>query len=489
MSLLAERPIEESAEPDGRPWLMLAVLLLGQFMGLLDVYIVNVALADIGVDLNASGATLQLVVGGYTIAYAMLLITGARLGDLYGRRRMYRLGVLVFTATSLVCGFAPNSAVLVVFRFLQGAGAALMVPQIISVIQMRFTGAARAKALSAYGSVLAIGSVAGLVAGGLLVHANLFGATWRPAFLVNVPIGVLLTVLVPRLVPADEPRATRRLDLAGLAVATSAVFLIVLPLVLGHELGWPAWCFVCMAVGLVLAASFVPLERRIAARGGDPLLNLAVLRARGIGAGISTLTCMNTAYGGFLFVFTLHLEAGLGDGALQVGLTYIPFAAIFGLLGFFWRRLPVRLHHALAPFGLAVCAVGYLGIALAMGSGGQGSALMWVALIVTGAGFGLAATPVLNQALMRVPLARAADASGILTTTTQLNQVIGVAVFGTIFLSLRQTGAATRAQASAEALSTTAFWLTLLLLLGVASGVALSRTVRAAHTRQEKANP
>jgi MFS family permease len=478
MSLLAERPIEESAEPDGRPWLMLAVLLLGQFMGLLDVYIVNVALADIGVDLNASGATLQLVVGGYTIAYAMLLITGARLGDLYGRRRMYRLGVLVFTATSLVCGFAPNSAVLVVFRFLQGAGAALMVPQIISVIQMRFTGAARAKALSAYGSVLAIGSVAGLVAGGLLVHANLLGATWRPAFLVNVPIGILLTVLVPRLVPADEPRATRRLDLAGLAVATSAVFLIVLPLVLGHELGWPAWSFVCMALGLVLATAFVPLERRIAARGGDPLLNLAVLKAPGIGSGIITLICMQIAYGGFLFVFTLHLEAGLGDGALQAGLTWIPMSATFGLLGFYWRKLPVGVHHALGPIGLALCALGYLGTGLAVRSGGQGSPLMWTALVVLGAGFGLSATPVITQSLMRVPLARAADASGVLTTTVQLNQVTGVAVFGTLFLSLRQTSTLVQPQASAHAVSITAVWIALLSLLGVAAAIVLSRTVR-----------
>jgi hypothetical protein len=375
---------------------------------------------------------------------------------------------------------------LVVFRFLQGAGAAVMVPQIVSVIQMRFTGAARAKALSAYGLVLSVGSVAGLVFGGLLVNANLFGATWRPAFLVNVPIGVLLTVLVSRLVPADEPRATRRLDFAGLAVATSGVFLIVLPLVLGHELGWPAWCFLSIAVGLVLAAVFVPLERRIAARGGDPLLNLAVLRAPGIGSGISTLTFTNIAYGGFLFVFTLHLETGLGDGALRVGLTYIPFSATFGLLGFFWRKLPARLHHALGPVGLAVCALGYLGTALAMRSGGQGSPLMWTALVVMGAGFGLAVTPVLTQSLMRVPLARAADASGVLTTTAQLNQVIGVTVFGTLFLSLRQTATSARAQASAEALSTTTLWLTLLFLLGIASGIVLSRTVRNAHTQQEK---
>src|SRR5882672_3077053 len=175
--------------PGGRPWLTLAVLLLGQFMGLLDVFVVNVAMPAIGVDLHGSGASLQLVVGGYTVAYAMLLITGARLGDLYGRRRMYLVGAVVFTVASLVCGFAPGIVVLVVFRFVQGAGAAVMVPQIISVIQMLFTGKARATALSTYAVVLSSGAVFGLVFGGVLLSANLFGATWRPVFLINVPLG------------------------------------------------------------------------------------------------------------------------------------------------------------------------------------------------------------------------------------------------------------------------------------------------------------
>ncbi|HEY3483190.1 MAG TPA: MFS transporter, partial [Streptomyces sp.] len=367
-------------EQGGRPWLMLATLLLGQLMGVLDVLIVNVAMPEIGTDLHASGATLQLVVGGYTVAYAMLLVTGARLGDLFGRRRMYLLGVVLFTLTSLVCGFAPNSAVLVIFRFLQGAGAAVMVPQIMSVIQMRFTGAARAKALSAYGAVLSTGAVLGLIVGGVLVNADLFGATWRPVFLVNVPVGVLLTVLVPKLVPADEPRGTRRLDFAGLGIASSAVCLVVLPLVLGHELGWPAWSFACIGLGLVLAGVFVAVERRIAAAGGDPLLDLKVLKTPGIMAGIGTLATTQIAYGGFLFIFTLHLEAGLGDGALQAGLTYVPMSATFGLLGFYWRKLPAGLQHLRGPLGAGLAVLGYLGIAAAMHGGGQDSALMWASL-------------------------------------------------------------------------------------------------------------
>ena len=346
---LAAQRTQASTGRDIRSWLMLAVLLVGQFMGLVDVFVVNVAMPEIGVDLHASGASLQLVVGGYTVAYVMLLITGARLGDLYGRRRMYLLGAIGFTVTSLACGFAPNALALIFFRFVQGAAAAVMVPQIMSVIQMQFGGAARAKALSAYGVVLSTGAVAGLIIGGVLVNANLLGASWRPVFLVNVPLGVLLAFLVPRLVPADEPRASRQLDFGGLAIAVPAVVLVVLPLVLGHELGWPAWAFACIAAGLLLAGLFVRIERRVAARGGDPLLNLGVLRAPGIPSGLGALSCMQLTYGGFLFVFTLHLETGLGDSVLRTGLIYILMAATFGLVGFYWRKLPERVHHAFVP--------------------------------------------------------------------------------------------------------------------------------------------
>ena len=185
-------------------WLMLAVLLLGQFMCIIDVLVTNVAMPSIAASLHASGASLQLVVGGYTIAYAMLLITGARLGDRYGRRRTYLAGVLIFTTASLACALAPDSQALIAFRLVQGAGAAVLVPQVFSIIQLNFTGPARARALSAYAAVLSAGAVAGLVLGGVVVTADLFGTGWRPVFAINVPIGIVLAAAVPRLVPPDE---------------------------------------------------------------------------------------------------------------------------------------------------------------------------------------------------------------------------------------------------------------------------------------------
>jgi MFS family permease len=458
---------------------------------LTDVTIVNVAMPTIGSSLHASGAALQLVVAGYMVSYAMLLITGARLGQLYGRRRLFLAGVALFTVSSLACGLAPGIVVLITARFVQGAGAAAMVPQIISVIQARFSGAARAKALSAYSAVLAGGFVAGQVLGGVIVSANLFGAQWRPIFLVNVPIGLAVLALVPRVIPPDErapAQAGRRLDLAGLAVAVPAVFLIVLPLVLRHQEGWPWWVPAGIAAGLMLAAAFVWVERWVAARGGDPLLILGVLRSPGIVSGLGTVVLAMVAYGGFLFSLSLHLQSGLGDSALRAGLTFAPSAATFGLCGYFWRRLPERFHHLLTPAGLGVAAVAEIVLGLDLRTGTRGGLLLPVVLLVLGAGLGTGYSPLITHALARVPLADAADASGLLTTMLQLGQVTGVAAFGSLFLSLAARagrGAHQAVQAglpsSPHAIAVTSGWLAVLFAIGAVTALPLSRTVARAR--------
>jgi MFS family permease len=501
----------ETAAPAPNAWLMLAVLLLGQFMCIVDVLVTNVAMPSIAASLHASGASLQLVVGGYTIAYAMLLITGARLGDRYGRRRAYLVGVLAFTAASLACALAPDSQALIGFRLVQGAGAAVLVPQVFSIIQLNFAGPARARALSAYAAVLSAGAVAGLVLGGVVVSANLFGTGWRPVFAINVPLGIVLAVLVPRLVPADRRRAGRpaaaepeQLDLAGLAAAACAVLLIVLPLVLGAETGWPAWCFGSIVAGAGLAACFVLIERRVAARGGRPLLNLAVLRARALPSGLVTLALSQVGYGGLLFAFTLHLQAGLGQSALRAGLSYVPFAAVFGLAGYNWRRLPAAARRVLVPAGLAVTAAAYLGLAGALHgapAGGAG-ALTWAGLAAVGLGLGLSVSPLLTQSLTHVPPARAADASGLLTTTVQLGQLLGVAAIGSVYLARAgavhagtgRMGAgpvshAARAAASASAMSGTACWLAALSAAGLLAAAVMVRASGPARGRGPQPAP
>jgi hypothetical protein len=232
------------------------------------------------------------------------------------------------------------------------------------------------------------------------------------------------------------------------------VLLVVLPLVLGHEAGWPPVSFGAIAAGVLLGAGFVLVERRVAARGGDPLLNLDVLRAPGLPPGLAALAVTQVAYGGLLFAFTLYLQAGLGDSALRAGLTYVPMAVTFGLVGYCWRRLPAGARAFIVPAGLTVSALAYLGIAAGVRGGTQGGLLPY-ALAAAGLGLGLSVGPLLTQALAHVPPARAADASGLLTTTVQLGQLMGVAVLGSVYLSRAATH-------PAAAMSGTAAWLAVL---------------------------
>lgn len=473
-------PAPPDAAPRGAPspWALLAVLLVGQAMAMLDVSIVNVALGAVGRDLDASGAALQLVVGGYTVVYGMLLITCARLGAMVGVRRMFTVGTAVFTLSSLACGLAPTAEFLVGARLFQGAGAAMMMPQVMSVIQVYFTGTARAKALSVYAAVLALGGITGAILGGVLVDADLFGTGWRSVFLVNVPLGVAVLVLLPRVLTADRRLPGRRLDLPGLAVSLPAVLLLMVPLVLGQEEGWPAWAFAGLAAGLALTVAFVALERRVAARGGDPLLDLRVLRYPGLATGLLTLALGICVYGGYLFALTIHLQLGLGLSALATGLTFAPAAVMFGIVSFTWRRLPERSHPWLTPVGLTLASAGFVAAATRLRAGQDPDLLLLLVLAVVGVGFAFMISPLLMHALVNVPPASAPDASGMFTTVLQLGQVVGVAVFGAVFFAVSGDGGL---PASARAIDRTLLWMAALMALAVVTAGLLTRTVLAAR--------
>ena len=428
-------PTLTEARPATRPGLILALLLTGQFMAILDVSIVNVAAPTLRSDLHASGAGLQMVIAGYTISYAVLLITGARLGDRFGHGRAFRAGLAGFTTASLLCGVAPTTSLLVTFRLVQGVGAALMMPQVMSLIQRTFAGAARARALSLYSAVIACGAVVGQVLGGVLVSADLFGAGWRPVFLVNVPIGIALLVLARRL-PVDRGERSRHLDPAGVFTLSASVLLLVVPLVLGHEENWPLWGWVSLGASAAMFALFVAIERRVSERGGSPLVSGRVLRAPGLVVGAAALFVAMINYGGFLFAIALHLQSGLGESPAHAGLVFAPAAIGFAITGLTWRFLPARVHGPMMPFGLAVAALTYLLLAPILHDGGTGGAALEIDLFAVGLALGLAFSPMLTVALTHVPLPDAADASGVLVTVFQLGQVVGVAALGTIYLSL-----------------------------------------------------
>ncbi|MGW6915538.1 MFS transporter [Kitasatospora sp. NPDC054939] len=427
-------PVDPTPRRAVRPGLLLALVLCGQFMAVLDASIVNVAVPGIRTDLDASGAALQLVIAGYTIAYAVLLITGARLGARYGYSRVFQLGLAVFTAASLACGLAPATGWLIAFRVLQGAGSALMVPQVMSLVQRTFTGAARVRALGLYAAVLAGGMAVGQVVGGVLVNADLFGTGWRPVFLVNLPIGLVLLAIGARTLPALPGDRDRRFDVPGLVVLGAALGLLVVPLVLGHELGWPLWCWAMPAGSAVLFGLFAVVERRIARRGGQPLISGRVLRAPGLRPAAGAIFLIMSAVAGYLFAFALHQQAGLGHSALRAGLHSAPMAVGFGVASLHWQRLPARLHRSLPVAGTAALALGYLLLGLLLGGGagiGPGTLLLMTAL---GLVAGCAYAPLFARALAEVAPADAADASGVMVTVVQLGQVVGVALLGTVFL-------------------------------------------------------
>jgi MFS family permease len=478
------------AGPGARPGAVLTVVLTGQLMAVLDTNIVNVAIPSMHADLHASGALLQLIVAGYTIAYAVLLVTGARLGDILGHRRMYRAGVLLFTLASLGCGLAPTAGVLVGLRFAQGVGAAVMIPQVLSLLQRTYTAPGpRARAMSLYATVISGGAVLGQVVGGLLISADLFGSTWRSVFLVNVPVGILVLACTGML-PAGRFDGVRKLDLPGLLVLTPVVFAFVLPLVLGQPLGWPAWGWALLAASL---AGFVLLnfvEQRVAVRGGQPILPRALLGLPGVMAGIGGLFASMVVFGGWLFGFALQLQDGFGESALRAGLTFAPAAGAFALVSLNWRRLPVRYHSSLPAAGFIVNGLGLLALGLLFRSGASTageSFWVYVASAVAGAGMAAAFGSLMTRVLSRVPVGIAADASGVIVTVNQIGIVVGVATFGTLYLNLAGRLPSSASAFGGFALSSAHAYLVMSValagvgLLGAVLAVAHLRTARAAE--------
>ncbi|MET8863679.1 MFS transporter [Nonomuraea sp. NPDC004580] len=433
---------QESPKTGG---LLLATILVGQFLAILNVNIVNVATPTIESDLHSSGAGLQMIIAGYTIVYAVLLITGARIGDLFGYRRAFLGGLAAFTVTTLAAGLAPTTGWLVAARLLQGAGAAMMMPQVLTLIQRNFQGAARGRAIGLWSLMISGGIVAGQALGGILLG---LGLGWRVVFLVVVPVALLLLVAGARLLPADHGGGRGGLDPLGLVTLSAAVLLFVVPLVLGRDLGWPLWGWISMGLSVVMFAVFVRVERWVTGRGGRPLVDARVLRAPGMRPGLAVLLFGPATWGAFLFTSALHLQGDLHMTPLASGMMLVPCALTFGLVGLAWPRLPLRLQRPLVPFGYVLAAPAYIGLGLAAG-GGFLYALMG-ALVGAGLGVQVAVT---NMATEQVDGAYAADASGALLTVMQIGQVIGVAAIGTLFISLDAASSSTASMTTAAAMA------------------------------------
>jgi MFS transporter len=454
MTSSAPRVLPVAPRVAGKGWL-LAVLLVGPFMAQADATIANVATPSIHADLGASGPALELVIGGYLIAFSVLLITGARLGQALGYRRVFLAGIATFGVASLACGLAPDPAVLVVARVLQGVSAAAMFPQTLTGIQLSFDGPERVRAIGLYAIGLSAGAVVGQILGGVLVSANIAGTQWRPIFLINVPIAAITVVTGLRHLPADQRRVSRRIDLVGVATLSVSALLVVLPLVLGRVEGWPTWTWVSLGASLPAAGLFVAGQRRVAARGGAPLVNVDVLARPAVGWALLALLVATGTYYALLFTLARYLQQGLGDAALVSGLTLVPWVAAFGLAGQLVRRLPMH-RVALAPSaGCLLLTAAYAAISLMLFSGHHAEAPLTMLLAVGGLGLGINFSAIVAHLTNAVPPGYAPDISGVSSTTAAIGGAIGVAAFGTLYLGLTRVG--TDAATHAFAVVTAAF--------------------------------
>jgi EmrB/QacA subfamily drug resistance transporter len=411
-------------------WAPLLVVLTGTFMTFLDFFIVNVALPSIQGRLHAGPAAIQLVVAGFGLALAVGMISGGRLGDLYGRRRMFTVGLALFTVTSAACGLAPTAGFLDVARVLQGGAAAMMTPQVLAILGTIYTGPRRAKAFAAYGMTMGIAGVGGQLIGGALIALNPAGAGWRSIFLINVPVGITALALVRRILP--ESRGERaRVDLVGTALITAALTGIVLPLVEGRQQGWPAWTVLCLAAAPVLLAVFVAHQRARAAGGRAPLVRLALFRDRAFGVGTLTGIAFGAVPASFFFVLALYLQDGRGLSPLVSGVVFSAVGAGFFAAMLTAERMTRRMGRQILAVGAAVVAAGCL---LAAWAARAGTALeLAPGLVTVGFGIGMVLVPLTATALARIAAEHAGAASGVLTTGQQVGGALGVAVIGVVF--------------------------------------------------------
>jgi EmrB/QacA subfamily drug resistance transporter len=459
---------------------ILVSLLVAQFMAVLDVTIVNVASPSIRADLHTSGSVLQLIVAGYTVMYSTLLITGARFGDRFGYSRVFGIGIFGFTSMSLLCGLAPNATVLVIARLLQGTAAAFMMPQVMSLIQRTFEGQGRARAIGLYGAVIAIGAIVGQIVGGLLVTANIFGLGWRPIFLVNVPIGIVLGILVFKFMPRHTGDSSRGFDPLGVVSIMATVACLVIPLVFGQELGWPVWSIVLLVLVVPLAVACVVHERRMSGR--DPIVAREVVDSPGFALILLFMVLMQSSYAGSLLVQALHFESGLGISPLDTGLLFISGGIGFAVGSLTWRRFPARVHPYFLVVGMLVGAAGFVVIALTLSGAAYPGLLYLILNLVLSAAFGYGFGPVLSMALASVPLRFAGSASGVLVSTLQIGQLLGIAVYGSIYFALEPSR--TTAAASASAFASAVLWAAGACVVGAIAGAAFVRIRATAKAKQ-----
>jgi len=472
------------AEP--RRWTMFVILLVGAFLPPLDFFIVNVALPAIHNELSTSSSAEQLVISSYAAVYAVTLITGGRLGDIYGRGKMFFLGLIGFTAASLLCGFAWSSWILIAGRILQGATAAIMAPQALAAVQVIFPEAERPLALSIYGAVFGLASVIGQVLGGILISADLFHLGWRTIFLVNLPVTLLVILFGLPLLKETRARAAQRLDPVGTLLATLTLSTLIVPLIEGREAGWPWWTWLLFFAFPLLASLLWRYEHHLSRKGGSPLLNPSVLRAPGLGQGLM-IVLLFYSIGAFFLLFSVYLQSALHLNALVAGTLFLPFGVGFLIGPLLTPYLRQYAGNYLSAIGMGCETAGLAGMAglIATTMPGHSPAMLPLAMLLflTGLGQGLAMPTLVRMVTGRVAPQFSGMIAGVTSSTLQISTALSVAVIGGIFYSMLGNG-------NSVAIITHAFivaLLTMAICLAVGAGLSI-RLIRRSFDRSMTAD-
>ncbi|WP_350326797.1 MFS transporter [Pectobacterium aroidearum] len=430
------------------PWLGLSVLLIAGFVTIFDLFVVNVAIPSMQADLGASFAQIGFIVAGYELAFGVLLITGGRLGDVFGRRRLFVVGMAGFTLASALCGLAPSAGFLIGARILQGLAAALLFPQVYASIRVNFDGDDSRRAFGLLGMTLGLAAIAGQILGGWLVHANLFGLGWRSIFLINVPIG-LLAIAAARFIPESRTPQRPSLDWMGVALVSVGLTLLLVPLIEGPGQGWPEWSLWMLATATLLLAMFYRQQERRQRAGHLPLVDMRLLVQRRFLLGVLLVLLVYSTSSSFFLCFALLVQTGLGLDPFLAGSIFAPCSVGFVLASLAAPRLVARWGTVAIVVGALVYAVsiGLLIMQVQLAGADLVAVRLIPVLVVVGAGQGFIMTPLLNLVLGFVDEAQAGMASGVISTVQQVGAALGVAVVGILFGTALATGDGAVAQA------------------------------------------
>ena len=458
--------------PDPNRWPALIVLLTGAFLPAFDFFVVNVALPAMHVELGARPEDLELVVAAYGLAFGILLITGGRLGDLYGRKRLFMGGMVGFTLASALCGLANSPQMLIASRVLQGLTAALMNPQVLAIIRVTFPEGERARAIGYFGTTLGLASIAAQLVGGALVQADIAGLSWRPIFLVNVPVGAVALFFAARTLSESKAQGRPTLDFGGIALATLTLGCLIYPLVEGAGLGWPWWILAMLAATAPLLAVFVLYELQLHHRGRSPLVNMRLFRDPAFSLGLVMAMTFFSGLAAFFLGLTIFLQQGFGYGPLATGFVFVAFGIGFVGASLLSSRVSRRIGPRTISLGTGMMCTGLI-VIVAMVNAAHGAAIdlliLWPVLMWFGAGQGLA-LPTLVASVVgssRIPPQEAGAASGVFTMVQQVAFALGVATLVGLFFHVLGAGTAPGdyERALSASLSCTAVLLALTCLL------------------------